>query len=686
MQTPATITLSWSPRPGASLASASEFDAASPAPAPTDDLVIPQSLGSVRLIRELGRGGMGLVWLGHHEFLDRSVAVKFMLGAAVNKEDSRYQAFLDGARAASQVRHLAMTTVLHADLVGGVPYIVMEYVAGPTLADVVERTGPLRIAAALAVLDRVADALDALHTAGVLHRDIKPSNILLDTAGHAFLTDFGLACRAATAAGSAGFGAQSVDRPALTTCGTPAYMAPEAFLGEASARVDVYALAITTFHLLAGRAPYEGSVLELRQQHRQGQLPEDPLRARGVPAAVIDLLRRATAPEAIHRLKSARKFLEAFHETAGPSSFARSAANEGLDQLARLAVAARQGPPSAASPAPSPTVPPAQPPLESTRAAPPSTAVALDAPIAPTPLINAPVPCDRCGYELVGLPFTTDCPECRLPIERSLRPERLVFTDRSWLNRVRRGHFLLAGASLTAALTPVFAAPAWTLLNTRGAALLLATCAATLVSAPFLALSYRLAGAPEPGDLKHHPYRPPSRALVVVLAAVAAAAALFTGRIALAEGFDQQLPISGIVMSLAWLILVAGVIPQQLMQSEHTLSRGERLSWLASPRAVGAITAVLGALILAFFAISLAGGFRLGGMGADLPFSAYVLTSFAVALPAALTLLAYSAHWRRIERTAVPRPSANPTPEKPESKGSSYYQTLRTFTERRRGQ
>ncbi|MGH7176058.1 MAG: hypothetical protein ACREJC_01645, partial [Tepidisphaeraceae bacterium] len=101
-------------------------------------LTLPTRIGPVTLVRELGRGGMGVVWLGRHELLGRDVAVKFLLGAVADQSDPGFAQFLTGARAAATVRHLGLTAIHHADLIDGVPYLVMEYIDGPTLADVLD--------------------------------------------------------------------------------------------------------------------------------------------------------------------------------------------------------------------------------------------------------------------------------------------------------------------------------------------------------------------------------------------------------------------------------------------------------------------------------------------------------------------------------------------------------------------
>ena len=154
------------------------------------EVTIPRELGSVRLIREIGRGGMGVVYLARHKMLGRDVAVKFLLHAVAGPDDPGFTRFLEGARAAAAVRHVGLTAVYDADLANGVPYLVMEYVDGPTLSELLERSGPLSVAVALAVLDEVLASLAELHERGIIHRDIKPSNILLDRDGRVLLADW----------------------------------------------------------------------------------------------------------------------------------------------------------------------------------------------------------------------------------------------------------------------------------------------------------------------------------------------------------------------------------------------------------------------------------------------------------------------------------------------------------------
>ncbi len=270
--------------------------------------VIPRQLGSVRLVRQIGEGGMGVVWLGHDDMLGRDVAVKFLLSAVASMDDPGAATFIEGARAAAAVRHPGLILVYQADLISGVPYLVMEYVAGPTLGQVLKQTGAMGVPPTLAVLDAVSTAIGALHDQGIIHRDIKPANLLLDADAKIYVTDFGLACaRPTAAAGGAGPGSGGV-------AGTPPYMAPEMFDGAVSVRSDVYALGIMAFELLTDALPFPGSLDEIRQAHKSTPLPIEPLQQHQIDPALIEVIERATHKNILFRYKSARHFLQALRE------------------------------------------------------------------------------------------------------------------------------------------------------------------------------------------------------------------------------------------------------------------------------------------------------------------------------------------------------------------------------------
>src|SRR4051794_1420942 len=193
------------------------------------------------LERRIASGGMATVWLAHDSQLDRDVAVKILSDVLAEKPD--YVArFRREARVAARLSNPSLVGMLDYSDESERPYIVMEYVAGGTLADRIaageaEEVDPQRLASQL------LSALAAIHAAGVVHRDVKPSNILLDGAGDAHLTDFGIA--------------QPEDATQLTgtgeVIGTLKYMAPEVLAGEAATeRSDLYALGVVLNEALAG--------------------------------------------------------------------------------------------------------------------------------------------------------------------------------------------------------------------------------------------------------------------------------------------------------------------------------------------------------------------------------------------------------------------------------------------------
>lgn len=269
---------------------------------PAREFVIPRTLAGVRLVREIGRGGMGVVWLGHHDMLGRDVAVKFLLGAEVREDDPQFAVFLEGSRAAARLRAPGMTAVLHADVVEGAPYIVMEYIDGPTLARVLHVAGAFGQAAAVEIMRRLCETCAVLHDEGIVHRDLKPANVMVDAETSLHVTDFGIAV--------AGMD-PSAARPDCGLAGTPHYMAPEAFDGVASMRTDVYALGVIFYELLTGAHPFTGDLETIRAAHRGQDLPAETLRTRGVGEPVIDLVLRSTRRDSKFRLKSARHLLEA---------------------------------------------------------------------------------------------------------------------------------------------------------------------------------------------------------------------------------------------------------------------------------------------------------------------------------------------------------------------------------------
>ena len=203
--------------------------------------------GRYSLDREIGRGGMGAVWLGRDEVLGREVAIKRIGHQPGGTSPDLVRAERE-ARIAARVNHPHVVAVFDLVQEGDQQWLVMEYVDGPTLAELIREQGPMSPDRAAAILAQAAEALSAAHAAGVVHRDVKPSNILVTPEGQVKLSDFGIARAEADA---------SLTQTGLVT-GSPAYLAPEVASGQlATPASDVWSLGATLFHTLAGEPPYD---------------------------------------------------------------------------------------------------------------------------------------------------------------------------------------------------------------------------------------------------------------------------------------------------------------------------------------------------------------------------------------------------------------------------------------------
>ncbi len=203
--------------------------------------------GRYSLDREIGRGGMGAVWLGRDEVLGRQVALK-RIGLLPGVDSTDLARAEREAHLAARLNHPHVVAVFNLVVDADARWLVMEYVDGTTLAQLVRREGKLSPDDAAPLLWQVADALVAAHSAGIVHRDVKPSNILVDRSRRVKLFDFGIARIAAD---------PSLTQTGLVT-GSPAYLAPEVAAGHrGDEAVDVWSLGATLFHVLSGRPPYE---------------------------------------------------------------------------------------------------------------------------------------------------------------------------------------------------------------------------------------------------------------------------------------------------------------------------------------------------------------------------------------------------------------------------------------------
>ncbi len=206
-----------------------------------------RQLARFELIRELGRGAQAVVWLAHDPRLDREVAVKLLSGDA--DATTRHE-WLNEARAVSRLTHPNIVPVFEADESEGAPYLVFEYVEGPTLHEQRRKSPSLPAREAVTLMLGVLDALAAAHEQGIVHRDLKPSNVLLGRDGRPRVMDFGIAARVAQGTGRGRAAAPAGDGLIV---GTPGYMSPEAARGETPMpAMDVFAAGVMLGELLAG--------------------------------------------------------------------------------------------------------------------------------------------------------------------------------------------------------------------------------------------------------------------------------------------------------------------------------------------------------------------------------------------------------------------------------------------------
>ncbi|WP_028266703.1 Stk1 family PASTA domain-containing Ser/Thr kinase [Arthrobacter sp. MA-N2] len=234
----------------------------------------------------LAGGGMSIVYLATDKRLDRDVALKVLHPHLANDQN-----FLDRlqreARAAASLSHPHVVGVLDQGQDGHIAYIVMEYIKGHTLRDVLNEKTALPPRLAFALIDPVIEGLAAAHAAGLIHRDVKPENVLIAEDGRIKVGDFGLA-RAVTATTSTG-----------ALIGTVAYLAPELVLGKAAdARSDIYSAGIMLYEMLTGKQPYAGEVpIQVAYQHVNAAVPPPSLAVPGLAADVDELVQWCTAKD-----------------------------------------------------------------------------------------------------------------------------------------------------------------------------------------------------------------------------------------------------------------------------------------------------------------------------------------------------------------------------------------------------
>ncbi|MFN0146515.1 MAG: protein kinase domain-containing protein [Dehalococcoidia bacterium] len=316
---------------------------------PTKPRVLTQ-VKQYRLVRELGRGGMGAVYEGVDTRDDTRVAVKLLHPWLAAEDGSFRDRFEREAHIAALLRSPYSVRLLDFGVAEGSYYLVMEFVEGSTVGKELE-AGPIPPFRALRIAIDTARALEEASARGVVHRDIKPDNILLTPEGRVKVTDFGIARQE----GGAGMTA------AGSFVGTAAYAAPEQAVGDADHRTDIYALGATLFCMLAGHPPFRGSsVWDVIRQHQSAHLPMEELAH--LPDVVTNPIRRCMEKDPRDRYQSASELAGALERALAAALHAQETAGGAM-------------PPAAPPPRPTAApAPPTRPELPRTQVPEPTTA------------------------------------------------------------------------------------------------------------------------------------------------------------------------------------------------------------------------------------------------------------------------------------------------------------------------
>ena len=314
--------------------------------------------GRYRVVRHVARGGMAEVYLGHDELLDRRVAIKVLIPERAS-DASFVERFRREAKAAAGLNHHNIVGVHDFGEDQGQYFMVMEYVEGSTLRDVIRSDGPMAPERAIEIAAAVAAALAAAHAQGIIHRDVKPANVLIASAtGTVKVADFGIA-RAAD-------GAQDGLTMPGAVMGTASYLSPEQAQGlPVDARSDIYSLGMVLYEMLAGKAPFKADspvAVAYKQLH---EIPPAPSALNPAVSPALDaLVAKALSKDPDDRPSSATEFraeLLAIDEDPVPAAATAAAAAAPVSD-ATLVDAPAGGEPTAIASATSILPPPTRPP------------------------------------------------------------------------------------------------------------------------------------------------------------------------------------------------------------------------------------------------------------------------------------------------------------------------------------
>jgi len=263
--------------------------------------IIGSTIFNYRVEALIAKGGMSQVYKARDLELDRLVAIK-LIGIDTVSEPVFAQRLAREARTVASLRHPNIVQIHHKGEIDDMTYLVIEYVNGPTLAQILQSVfkqgGRLDYHAILTITGSITSALDYAHARGVIHRDIKPSNIMVDMNGMVYLTDFGLALRMIEGTEGKAFG-------------SPHYISPEQINSSASvtARSDIYSLGVLTFRMLTGKLPfYSKKAMQVVMMHISSPVPDATEYNPALSPQVNDVLQRAMAKDPSQRYETCDAF------------------------------------------------------------------------------------------------------------------------------------------------------------------------------------------------------------------------------------------------------------------------------------------------------------------------------------------------------------------------------------------
>ncbi|AVH60579.1 MULTISPECIES: serine/threonine-protein kinase [Streptomyces] len=276
--------------------------------------LIGTQIAGYRVEREIGRGGMAVVYCARDLRLDRTVALK-LLAPEMARNDTFRRRFTHESRVAAAIDHPHIVPIFEAGETDGVLYIAMRYVSGLDLRALLDRDGPLTVETALRIASQVASALDAAHEHDLVHRDVKPGNILVargtdsDHPEHVYLTDFGLTKKSLSLTGFTTVG---------EFVGTLDYVAPEQISGRpVDGRCDLYSLACVVYETLAGGPPFQRDEdIALLWAHQYDQPPALSEKRAGIPLELDGVMAQALAKIPEDRYDSCLEFVAALRAAA----------------------------------------------------------------------------------------------------------------------------------------------------------------------------------------------------------------------------------------------------------------------------------------------------------------------------------------------------------------------------------